>query len=219
MAFPHTYKNKIELLNNKVKGNRLNSVIIKKLISNEISSFSPEEFLEKDKFITFTSISKLFRYEYKIKLYIEKKGNDYNIIYEIDLEKVLRIIIIGIILIAFFSFLSVKYFLISAGLYSLLFYILNVLIISTSVENLIKRAIGENNYTFNDSEVISPEQEQWIKDENRCPACGEFVTNIDLNCSECGLRIKRNRYSIPLDLSKHKEKKIKYHYKKKGSSD
>lgn len=215
MAFPHTYKNKIELLDNKVKGNKLNSAIITELISNEISSVNPEKFSVKDYIITYSSISNLFRYEYQIKLYVEKAGNDHNIIYEIDLEKVLRIIIIGIILTAFFSFLSVKYFLISAGIFSLLFYALNVLIISTSVENIIKRAIGNNNYSFNDSEAVSPEQEQWIKDKNLCPGCGEFVTNIDLNCPECGLRIKKNKYSVPIDLSKHKEKKIKYHYKKK----
>jgi len=215
LAFPHTYKNKIELLDNKVKGNKLNSAIITELISNEISSVNPEKFSVKDYIITYSSISNLFRYEYQIKLYVEKAGNDHNIIYEIDLEKVLRIIIIGIILTAFFSFLSVKYFLISAGIFSLLFYALNVLIISTSVENIIKRAIGNNNYSFNDSEAVSPEQEQWIKDKNLCPGCGEFVTNIDLNCPECGLRIKKNKYSVPIDLSKHKEKKIKYHYKKK----
>ena len=217
MAFPHTYKNKIELLDNKVKGNKLNTAIIIELISNEISSVvNTEEFSVKDNIITYTSVLNMFRYEYKIKLYAEKKGNDYNIIYEIDLEKVIRIIIIGIILTAFFSFLSVKYFLISAGIFSLLFYVLNVLIISTLVENIIKRAIGDNNYSFNNSEVISSEQEQWINNENRCPGCGEFITNIDLNCPECGLRIKKNKYSVPIDLSKHKEKKIKYHYKKKN---
>lgn len=219
MAFPYTYKNKIELLDNKVKDRKFNSAIITKLISNEIFSADPEEFEIRDNVIKYTFISNLFKYKYTVKLHVEKSGNDHNIIYEIDLEKVLRIIIIGAVLIAFFSFLSVKYFLISAGIFSLLFYVLNVLIISVSVENIIKRAIGNNNYSFNDSEIISIEQEQWIKDENRCPACGEFITNIDLNCPECGLRVKRNKYSIPLDLSKHKEKVLKYHYKKKNSSD
>lgn len=215
MAFPYTYKNKIELLDTKVKGNKLNTSTIIKLVANEIVLSNPEVFSVEDNYIQYSIKSNILKYNYKINLFVEKAGNDHNVIFEIDLEKVLRIIITGVILIAFFSFLSVKYFLISAGIFSILFYILNVLIISTSVENIIKRAIGNNNYSFNDSEVISKEQEYWIKNENLCPACGEFITNIDLNCPECGLRIKKNKYTIPLDLSKHKEKKVKYHYKKK----
>ena len=36
---------------------------------------------------------------------------------------------------------------------------------------------------------ISSEQKEWMKNENKCPACGSYVNRSDTICSSCGLSI------------------------------
>lgn len=69
---------------------------------------------------------------------------------------------------------------------------------------------------YNNDTDFSPEQKQWISDPSKCPACGENITKNDIMCKSCGLKIKQNRFTKPLDLQpKTNVGGIKYHYKGK----
>ena len=215
MSFPYTYNNKIELFGDKIKGMKPDISLISNLLYNEILNIHPIIVNFNNDFIEYSDKATVFRYEYTVKFNIKYEKNDINIYYQINFAKLLNITLVAIILIAFFSFVSVKYFLIIAGLFSISFYIINLLYINAIVKNLVEKAVGSNIYDFNEKEYISDEQKKWIKDVNRCPACGEYIINLDLDCPDCGLRIKRNRNSLPIDSSKFKDKEIKFHYRKK----
>ena len=63
---------------------------------------------------------------------------------------------------------------------------------------------------------ISQEQKQWLNDETKCPACGENIAENDIVCKSCGLKLKQNRYTKPLNLNqKSNGSGIKYHYKER----
>jgi len=216
LAFPHTYKNKTELLENHFKGEKLNIDLLYELLLKEIKLNKIQVHESDDKSLKFSLNSKLFKYKFDVKLRIVKKRSDFNVLFEIEMEKTLQIIIAGIILLAFFSFVSIKYFLIASALFSVLFYQLNLMINSNTVENLIKKAIGDNRYQFNSAEFISEEQHEWISDKNRCSGCGEYLDVTDVFCPDCGLRIKKGKPYVPYNISKHNDKKLNYHYKKKN---
>ena len=61
---------------------------------------------------------------------------------------------------------------------------------------------------------LSEEQQLWLVNSNKCPACGNTITEYDLNCPDCGLMLKANKYSSSTDVSKYNDKTINYHYKK-----
>lgn len=89
------------------------------------------------------------------------------------------------------------------------------MIINGYMHSVFLKILKNNKLSVPEKESLSDEQELWLNDKNRCPACGYFLSDIDLICPECGLHLKRSRHTIPLDTSKYKNKSVKYHYKKK----
>lgn len=215
MAFPYTYLKKIDYkLDSKYYNS--NTVQVQQFVSKYIKKKPKIKSLKniKDK-ISFISTVPILNFEYSVDVFIEKSGNELDITYEVNLEKLLTIIIIGVILTAFFSFVSIKYFLIIAGLLSLILYTVFYLIIDNFIQNLINNALEFIVVNDNYVEKFSNEQLTWINDENRCSACGNYLSEIDLHCPECGIKLKRSRFTIPLDVSKYKDKQVSYHFKKK----
>jgi len=89
------------------------------------------------------------------------------------------------------------------------------MIMNGYVRSVLSKILKTNKLSVTEQETFSKEQEEWMNDKNRCPACGYFLSDIDLVCPDCGLHLKRSRHTIPLDTSKYKNNPVKYHYKKK----
>ena len=69
---------------------------------------------------------------------------------------------------------------------------------------------------YNKEEIFNIEQQEWMQNPNKCSACGASISANHIVCPNCGLKIKQNPYTKPLDLSqKNIGDDIKYHYKAK----
>ncbi len=206
MSFPYTYSDKIYFYDNKKSLSSIESLIVKKLLRTH--SFTSADSDKIDILKAHSPFLKIpFLFEFEI---ISGEIN-----YTIHLDQLLKIILIVIIFAALFSYASLSFFFWFASLFSIFFYILNIMIINSYIHSVISNILEKNKLSVSEKESLSKEQETWLNDKNRCPACGYYLSDIDLSCPECGLHLKRSRHTIPLDTSKYKNESVKYHYKKK----
>ncbi len=213
MAFPYTYKNIVELTGENFKNKITGIEFVTNLLVQKIKKQEIKELEHNNNNISFKSNSSLFGIIYKIKINVFEANGDINIEYEILLDVLLKITLFAVIFIAFFSFISVSKFLIFAGLFIILFYSINLLFINSYILKFINDIIGKNLFDFDNSETLSNEQKEWINNPDKCPACGYYIDVFDLYCPDCGLKVKKNKFAIPLDTTKYHDKTIKYHYK------
>ena len=206
MSFPYTYSDKI-YFSFTSRDINTESLLVKDLLNKY--HFSSTENNNKTKLLKANSpfLKIPFSVEFEVKL------NEIN--YNIHLDQLLKIILVVIIFAALFSYNSLSFFFWFASLFSSLFYIFNIMIINGYMHSVFLKILKNNKLSVPEKESLSDEQELWLNDKNRCPACGYFLSDIDLICPECGLHLKRSRHTIPLDTSKYKNKSVKYHYKKK----
>jgi hypothetical protein len=134
---------------------------------------------------------------------------------ESSLYSIIKVLLISIVLLSGISLLSVSVFCWIACSFIAIFYIGNVLVIQQNNKKLMTSLFGKIEYNFEGSERLSVMQKKWMKNVTTCPACGNFVSEIEIYCSECGLRVKQNKYSIPLDITKFKDKNVVYHFRSK----
>lgn len=206
MGFPYTYSDKINFSVNRLNINDIENLIIKELLSKYSFLLSDNN---KSKILKSNSPF------LKIPFSLELTFSSSEIEYKVYLDQLIKIILIVIIFSALFSYTSLNYFFWFASLFSFLFYFLNALIINSYVQSSFLKILENSQLYISEKEILSEEQQIWLNDKNRCPACGFFLSDIDLICPECGLHLKRSRHTIPLDTSKYQNKPIKYHYKKK----
>ncbi len=207
MGFPYTHTDKINFLTPptvKKKTTELKKTVFKRLISE--SNFSYNE--DTGDFLKFNS--PFFKVPLGVNFIIRKN----EIKYIVNLESLIRVIITIIVFSAFFSYSSLNFFFWFASIFTVSFYYLNIIIVNSYLNSLLLKILKKEGYTVDESEYLSEQQKQWTADKNRCSACGEFLSDIDITCPECGINLKRNKDSIPLDTSKYKNINIKYHYKK-----
>ncbi len=205
MSFPYTYSDTITFSNNELSSKSLRNIIIKELTSGKISGYSENEE---------SGLLKLYSPFLKIPFQINIEVTNSEISYSVHLDYLIKIILAVIIFSALFSYTSLSFFFWFSSLFSVIFYILNILIINSFVSSYILKILKKYNLISSEKEILTKEQEQWLNDKNRCPACGQYLSTIDLICPECGLHLKRSKHTIPLDISKYKNEPIKYHYKK-----
>jgi len=136
--------------------------------------------------------------------------------YEIHLMQLIKITIALIVFIAFFSSFGMIGFLWFSFVFSVVFFLVNLMFADSHIQKTVKSSHLYVSLNPPEQEGFTDEQKKWLKDKNRCPACGEEITIYDLNCPECGLKLKQNKHTIPLDVTKYKEKRFKYHFKKKN---
>lgn len=212
MEFPFTYKQKIELF---LEDKSLKSAenFFEELISEFSQNKAEIKNYDKNK-LSFISKNSLFYVKYPINISFNNVRNDYFIEYEIDLNKLLNITFFVVLFSALFSIFSVTGYLIFAVIFIVAFYSVNLFFINSFVERTILKIAGGNSFDFSGSENISSLQNEWIANPNKCPACGCELNDLILDCPDCGLKIRKNRHSVPLDTSKYQEKNIKYHFKK-----
>jgi len=155
----------------------------------------------------------IFRVRYKI-----ISASPLKIETTIFFQSLINISLIFTLIAALFStFNFVEYFLFSLAII-LLFFWGNAAIFIRHLKKQIINALGLQSF-FEEhlgAEDFSEEQTDWLNDPNKCPACGTLVSEKDLFCPGCGLKLKQNRFTKDLDIEKYQENRqnIVYHYKK-----
>jgi hypothetical protein len=210
MALPVSYENNIQLYES--RGIDLVSFF-----------YRLQNSLDKDHLITelsSTEIKVLFNFRSFLGIHFQIEVqktliNQNSIGYEIKLSKLLQVCIALILFIAFFSGFKFGGFLWFSVIFTLLFYFVNVLIVDRQVQSIIKSAIDDGDMGEGNEEMLTQKQLEWMNNKTKCPACGEDITEYDMNCPECGLRISDKAKPKPYDLSKYVHKNIKYFFKQK----
>lgn len=195
-----------------------------------IEALKHKGYLFQDEY--FISRHSLFSIPFKFEINTELSKGDLRVVYHLHLQNLVNGIIVILLLSAFFSRFSFGTFLWSSFLISVLFYQLSILIINTGIKKQIYQILSAYKKVKQESDI-----EYWIKENDRnCPACGAKLDNHSLFCEECGLKIRQNAYSKPLNLDgantsgaeeKPQENKkeenmnspqVNYQYKKKQNS-
>jgi len=215
MAFPYTYKKNI-IFNLKLKYQNINeNYILSLFLQNIHKDINFQDVQLKNNKISFLSTAPILKFHYSTEIVFEKIDDEIIISYDVNLEKLLTIVLVSIILTAFFSFVSIKYFLILAGILTISIYSVFYLAIDTRIQNILNKSLKDIIVSEESAENYSDEQMKWINDDTRCSACGNKLSDYDLYCQECGIKLKRNKFTIPLDVSKYKDRPVSYHFKKK----
>jgi hypothetical protein len=212
MSFPLSITQKFYIPEDFVKSRKLNTDSALNLVFNELLHREVENLEQKPFGIHYHSEESLFRIPFEIKISFSKDELGIFSFFESRLERFIRIIIAVTVLSSFLSILSIGLFLTFAGLFIFLFYAANVIVIQNNNEKFAAQIFGISNFDFENSEKLTRLQKEWMKDVFRCPACGAYVSEIDLNCPDCGLKVKQNRNSIPLNITKFKDRIVKYNY-------
>jgi hypothetical protein len=156
----------------------------------------------------------LFGIQYTIEVALNER-NAREITYDIKLNKLINVSIFLVIFTAFFSSFGVTGFLWFSAILTVVFFSVNTIVVNSQIQELLKSALNKEGFRTGREEILSPEQTQWMKDNSKCPACGEDVTEYDRTCPECGIKIRENVPTLPFDISKYRHKRIKYHFKEK----
>jgi len=189
---------------------------IKSLLHSYFLSLTKDKNHDNEFKIPSPFIGILFRFQFDI-----LSENPLKIGITVFLQNLINISLIFTMIAALFStFNFVEYFLFSLIIISLFFW-LNIIIFirylkkqiinSLSIQPFFEKNLG--------SEENLAEQDLWINDPGRCPACGTAITEKDLFCPECELRLKQNRFTKKLNTEKYHQyspKNIIYHYTKKN---
>ena len=210
MPLPYSYKTNIEVPDTE-NISRLEAI---NALADYIYGLNFNDFSINKGIIHFVANQAFINFRYQVDLHIEK---DENIIvkYEIHLVQLIKITLALIVFSAFFSSFGFGGFLWFLFIFSFVFYFINLLFADTYIQKIIKKSPFYQAFDPMAHEGFSKEQLVWMKDKNRCPACGKELGDWDIYCPECGLRIKQNNFTIPLNVSKYKEKRFNYFYKEK----
>ncbi len=185
---------------------------------NQILKNTFQQFIEKNEDVNefkipspFLGIS--FRMQYKI-----ISASPLKIDITIFFQSIINIALIFMLIAALFStFNFLEYFLFSLVVIVIFFWG-NAVIFIRYLKNQIINALGIQSFFEENPDVenFSKEQSAWLNDPNKCPACGTSISEKDLFCPECGLKLKQNRFTKELDTEKYQQKELKivYHYKK-----
>ncbi len=210
MPLPYSYKSKIIVPD--TENVEINDAL--NALAGYIHNLDFDDFDFDAEKIHFRTNNAFINFHYEVDLFIEK-DELINIGYEIHIMQLIKITLALVIFIAFFSSFGFTGFLWFSFLFSAVFYFVNLLFADTHVQKIIKQSPFYQAFDPLEKEGFTDEQIQWLLDKNRCPACGAEVSDWDIHCPECGLRLKQNNFTVPLDVSKYKEKRFKYHFKDK----
>lgn len=210
MSLPYSYKNKIIVPDTE----NVDIADAANALAEYIYNSNFEGFEIQASKIHFHHNKAFINFHYEVDLSIQKDEN-IKIQYEIHIVNLIKITIALIIFIAFFSRFGFSGFLWFSIIFSAVFYFVNLLFADTYIQTLIKKSPFYQSFDPFEQEDFTEEQIRWLKDKNACPACGAKITDWDLYCPECGLRLKQNNFTVPLDVSKYKDKRFHYHFKEK----
>jgi len=210
MSLPYTFTNEIELPDS--ENNSLEAALWE-LYRHFKNSESVSELSADDQKISL-SFRSLFTMVYPVE-FTFTKDPEIHIEYEIKLMKLIQICVALVIFIAFFSSFGITGYLWFSAIFVVVFFALNLFFADNLIQKLVKSSSFFSEQKLQNEGIISEEQKQWIKDATKCPACGEEITDYDLKCPECGIRVRNQAKASPFDVSNYKQKRFKYYYKEK----
>lgn len=209
MSFPITYKKNIYFEFSKDVGiDQIINALIKQLKAENAT-----EITIKNNTIDFKLKKSIFNFQYPASFKITEDKNRIKITYEFSLVQVFEISLIVIFFAALASKFSVYSLLKFSIIFLLIFYPVNIFFIGNALKKIAKSSyqslLPENKSDY------SQEQQNWINDPNRCPACGAYINEYTSKCPNCGLTLKHGKQiRSKTNQSINKNIKIKYHYKK-----
>jgi hypothetical protein len=209
MPLPYSYRHKTELTDDALSGRFPDALA-------EMYRANGDSVLEKQPGrLLIESKNNLFRQSYEFEIQYRRNNDGADIIYEIKLEPLMRMSIFIIVASAFFLFLSVSEFLIYGSILTVAFFLLNLFFLTAYVSRPIERYTGNSNYDDADIRAFSKLQKQWENDVYKCTACGADLTDLDLYCPDCGIRVKKGSHEIPVSFTKYQNMSFRYEYKEK----
>ncbi len=160
----------------------------------------------KDEILSFTTRESLFYIRYFIKIFCRKK----EIIYEIEIINLIKLIVILVLIGFFFTNFTFGNFFLYSFIFFFLFFYLNIIIISSLVSREIKKI-----FLILEEENLKNSME-YFKNKNMCPACGAEINKYYFKCLECGLHLKNKQIINHTNLSNFESSKIEYYFVKKN---
>jgi len=146
---------------------------------------------------TFLSSHSLFNIPFRFDVDIELNSQVLLIKYRLYLQNLMNVIIAILLVLAFISKFEFGTFLWVSFVIGIVFYQLSLLIINTGIKKQFNRILSAYKKVKEESDI-----EYWVKENDRnCPACGALLDNQTLFCKECGLKIRQNAYSKPLNIN------------------
>lgn len=160
-----------------------------------IGAFQNKGYEYEDK--CFSSNQSLFSIPFKFGLKTELSPGKLQIKYRLTLQNLVNGMLVILLLSAFFSRFEFQTFLWFSFLISAAFYQLSLIIIRTGIKKEIKGILKAYKRVKAESDI-----ENWVRENGRdCPACGTRLSNSSLFCDHCGLKVRQNAYTKPLNLN------------------
>lgn len=198
MAFPNTYEGKIE---DEIEQGLLNQLNIENIRMNvahffkEKTTYNTKQY---DNSIEIKNTNPLFFFTYTAKLKLEL-SEKITVNYSFSLIELFKILIVLIIFAAFFSNYRAEEYLVVIAFFSIAFFVGNLFLIKSNLQKLIREAIAYS--TKVKKTDFSKEQENWLLDKDKCPACGYDITIYDKVCPDCGIKIRNTAPEKPYNTS------------------
>jgi hypothetical protein len=170
------------------------------------------KFKSNDSELRFDLFSTFFRLRFKSIIRIDPQNDETEIHYAVNLSGLVRLIIYVIIICIVLSVKSIELFLITSIVFSVLFYFINFAEIIFKLNRILSPVLRSGKKDPITEVQISKLQEDWMKDNNRCPACGCDISVFDTQCPICGIKV-RESIDTPVNHTKGKGIRIHYHFK------
>jgi len=157
--------------------------------------------------IQFTHANPLFLFSYKAFIEIKLQGK-LTVNYKFSISELIQIVVLLILFIVFFSQYTLHQYLVVSGLFVVVFFVFNLLVINSDLYKLLvagaKKIIAEHESEF------SQEQQEWLANDQKCPACGLEITIYDKHCPDCGIKLRDKVPIKPYSISGDYQT-VKYH--------
>ncbi len=185
MAFPYQIKQVFKLTQPEYRIETL-PLSLDSMLSKAISDKGYET---KDNW--YVGKQALFNVPFRFNIELQKVADGFHIIYHLQLNNLVNGTLILSLIIGLLARMQFSYFMMFVAIVSMAFYTLSVLIMSGGINSMLKGLF----------KAYSVEELAMNYDaENQCPACGHVLEPQQTDCPECGLRVKQNRFTKPLQL-------------------
>ena len=183
------------------------------LFFSKLNKFSKQiniqDIFRKQNEISFTTKNSLLGYKSKIKITKDNSENK-GFEYQFELMGLFKIILVLIILVAFFSRFSISNFLWYSAAFIIVFYVTNILYLNISLKKLFTKLISNESFIDEFKEEYSDKQKKWLSNPLKCSACGEDITEFDKFCPDCGIKLPGKRKKPTWNLTKYENYRFKY---------
>ncbi len=203
MAFPYAIKKKLFI--HKTANLHITKKRLIQTLYNQLQNSKAKDIEKKGNSIRFSTSASLIRFRYTVEFNITQTNHGFILEYEVFLSDLLVITLIILLIAAFFSRHSFHDYLVFSGIFVVLFYLINVLYIHSSLKTFIKQ-----NSFFRNSIVYR--QSAQAHKPSRCPRCSERLEHHHAKCLNCGFELPLGNRSHRANITNYAHKKIVYEY-------